>query len=645
MKLTNSKLWLVSVAALSLAACSFAFPVAPAAAIVPAQSSEKMAPETIDGAKVNAKTQSMIAAASKKYTAAKRDNKSAERAAAFQEIRAVYEGDNNNLAAASWYGYALIEEGLPTDAIQVLERANGKSRSKAVNMMNARNLSVAYFSSKQYDDLIALVKGWDPSDVDAKTSEMVAGAYFAKKDYNQAVKAYQALEASGNLSSEGIRNLGVALIESGRAAESVDYLAKAAKSDPSNLSLAVAAASNVLAAGRAGEAIAILEPMTSVAGGDVTFANVLANAYAMRGGSGDLAKAVAAMGTKGEPTTVYNVGTLALQQQNYTEAVRLLARAAELRGDAKSYNNLGRAYEGAGDNKNAAANYVKASDLEPSDKVYAKNAAILLSKTGDARASSYATRSGETGAAFDMTQLQALVSAGKYTEAAQLLDQNESNYRDNAEFYFNKGVVLYRKGDLDGAVAAYRKSKALKEDAPTIKNLSIALYQKKDFTGAKAECDAYIAKVGRTPDALQNLGAVLAASGRTSEAIQVWRELLDKSDNVAVRLDLADALWNAGDTQGARYHYAAVLKVQGSNARALNGVGLYSLSQSKTRDAEASFRSAIASDPNFYPAYNNLAIALERLNRKSEARQMLIKALEVKPDFAEARRNLDRLGG
>jgi tetratricopeptide (TPR) repeat protein len=59
--------------------------------------------------------------------------------------------------------------------------------------------------------------------------------------------------------------------------------------------------------------------------------------------------------------------------------------------------------------------------------------------------------------------------------------------------------------------------------------------------------------------------------------------------------------------------------------------------------AAESFRGAIKSNPNFVPAYNNLGIVYEKMNKRPEAIKLFEKALSIDPNNAEVRRNLERV--
>ena len=145
-------------------------------------------------------------------------------------------------------------------------------------------------------------------------------------------------------------------------------------------------------------------------------------------------------------------------------------------------------------------------------------------------------------------------------------------------------------------------------------------------------------------DAKLNLAAVYSKIGRKDESIQLWRSYLHVHPNRhAVRIDLANAQWQKEQAESARFNYQYVLNRSPKNAAALNGIGLHSLSKSKSAAAESAFRRAIEADKGYMPAYNNLAVTLERLNRVAEAVSVLEQALTISPGFEDARKNLDRL--
>lgn len=141
-----------------------------------------------------------------------------------------------------------------------------------------------------------------------------------------------------------------------------------------------------------------------------------------------------------------------------------------------------------------------------------------------------------------------------------------------------------------------------------------------------------------------NLAAAYLGNGQLRQAADLWKEIVRTQPNRSdVRLDLATAQWQLGEYDNARYHFAYVLKSDPTNARALNGVGMWYHRNAQFSAAAESFRGAIKSNPNFVPAYNNLGIVYEKMNKRPEAIKLFEKALSIDPNNAEVRRNLERV--
>jgi Flp pilus assembly protein TadD len=180
----------------------------------------------------------------------------------------------------------------------------------------------------------------------------------------------------------------------------------------------------------------------------------------------------------------------------------------------------------------------------------------------------------------------------------------------------------------------------------SLNNLGLILYRKGDFAGATTLFDKLSGLNPGSIAAKLNLGSCAAKSGDLKKAIGAWKDVIraepKRSD---VRMDLANALYAEGDAEGARYHYLQILNTDKNNAEALNGIGLCHLKTGKLAQAEAAFRSAIESDSKLIPAYNNLAVTLQRMNQLNEAVKVLERAVKIAPDDEDLRRNLARMRG
>ncbi|RYG64417.1 tetratricopeptide repeat protein [bacterium] len=144
--------------------------------------------------------------------------------------------------------------------------------------------------------------------------------------------------------------------------------------------------------------------------------------------------------------------------------------------------------------------------------------------------------------------------------------------------------------------------------------------------------------------ARKNYAAAAARSGKRAEATEIWRDTVRANpEDVVTRGELAGALYDAGDYEGARYQYKEILRRKPNSANALNGIGLLHLRELKLPQAEAAFRGAINANTSYVAAYNNLAIVMEKLNRRPQAISLLERAAKIDPRNADVQRNLRRL--
>ncbi len=608
--------------------------------------------ENIDGTKADPKSQNAVAKAAEAYSKAKTDE---ERASATKELEAVHTSDPKNLGAITWLGYAYLRDAEYEKTIDVLTPALGKSTDKVVNRTNLRNVASAQYELKEYDkaaSLLAVYVGESPDD--PLGYAMLGSCYVQQGKFEQASEVLKKAEAVSALSPSvrrGIRlDLAVALAKAGKNDEALAVFERVLADEPDNVTVLAWVGHTYLEKKEFGKAIKALSHAHQLAPRDIRVTTNLASAYQQ---DKQDTKALAVYKdltvlTPDDPAAWYNYGSLLLRVGDFSGARDALKTSVKLRPDAAAQNNLGQALEKGGDTKGAAEAYAKASDLRRDSMDFARNAGAAYLKAGDPdKAMIYFSRAVELGDTDPNARLkvaEAYLGSGRNKDALELMESLEPRLADNPSYWFNRGVLQGKVGDWAAAETSYQKCLALKpDDRDAAMNLGLVYFKRQDF-GKAVDIFQKLSKSGEDRAASKNLAASLAEADRLPEAVEVWKDLVhrDEKDN-AVRLDLADALWNTGDNQGARYHYAVVLQTDQKNARALNGLGLWYLLQSQNKEAEKMFRQAVLAQPDYPFAYNNLAITLERLNRVPEAIKALETAVRLKPDFEEAKKNLARL--
>ena len=170
-------------------------------------------------------------------------------------------------------------------------------------------------------------------------------------------------------------------------------------------------------------------------------------------------------------------------------------------------------------------------------------------------------------------------------------------------------------------------------------------------------------EAGRPADAIPVLRTSIAIQPSNEKAHRnLWRALKESGEEMAliaayresIRMlpNLADAHFNLGNALLRRNDLSAAIESYREAARVAPEVATYrgALAAALRRSgdlagADAENRAALALDPGLLLARYELALVLEAQGRRAEAVAELEEVLRRKPDYAEARRLLDRMKG
>lgn len=586
-----------------------------------------------------------VASAAKKY------QEDGNVKAAIVTFEALVDERPQDFDANAWLGYLRLMDGQNAPALTPLKRAHAV---RPQDMGVVANMGVANTRLGQWAD--AASEYGRLSEAFPEDASIWAMLGHARLKSGNASGAVEALEKSDSLKPDQkdvMSSLASAYVASGRDDLAERLYARMFQAGMADADQLAWLGYRHLQGQQYMEAAAALSKANELAPGDATILNNLAFAYAMMEPP-KTAEAVAAYRqlVQASPSVFephYNLSSMLLQQGDFAGARDASAAALRIQpGEPFAENNLGRAYEGLGDWASAATHYGKASDARPNEKVFARNAAVAAMRARkDADAKKFidrAVRAGDNDPDLKAALAEIYVREGRTQEALALLGSEPAGAKNAAAYWFNMGVTRAQAGDRKGAIDAYKKCLEFSAgDLDATKNLALALAAE----GRHDEALPLFRKLSTgtsSVEAKSNYAAALAREGDMDGAIQIWREIVRANpDQHTVRLNLANALWAKGDHGTARFHFATVLKARPNDPNALNGVGLWHLMQSENAQAEAMFRKAIANGPQFVTAFNNLAITLERLNRRKEAIAVLERAVKVDPNYQEAQANLKRM--
>jgi tetratricopeptide (TPR) repeat protein len=207
-----------------------------------------------------------------------------------------------------------------------------------------------------------------------------------------------------------------------------------------------------------------------------------------------------------------------------------------------------------------------------------------------------------------------------------------------SEGWYALGSMLGQTGDFQGAESALRRAIELKPNlAKAHYSLALTLIGnpqgKMDWAGAITECREALKYRPEYPQALNLLGAGLAATGQADEAIQVLQHAIQLlPDSTEAHFTLGTVLESRARLDEALTEYQAAIAAKGSHPEATAALGNLLFRMGKTAEAKKQLNEALRINPDLTGAHYTLARILAGLGQKSEA----------KVEFAETKDLTDR---
>ncbi len=143
------------------------------------------------------------------------------------------------------------------------------------------------------------------------------------------------------------------------------------------------------------------------------------------------------------------------------------------------------------------------------------------------------------------------------------------------------------------------------------------------------------------PEALNNLGNILAGSSRLDDAVMHYRKALDLRPSYAdAHKNLGGALLQQGKLADAAISYRKSLHLSANNVEVLLNLGNILGELGKPDEAIDCYRKALVVRADFPLAYNNLGVTLCSLGRLDEAIACYLRALKIDANLVMTLNNL-----
>jgi tetratricopeptide (TPR) repeat protein len=264
--------------------------------------------------------------------------------------------------------------------------------------------------------------------------------------------------------------------------------------------------------------------------------------------------------------------------------------------------------------------------------------------------------------------------------------------------YNNLGYSLWAEGKTAEAMEDYEKSLNINSNYPdALNNVGYALATQKRFAEAipyyeralriqPSQADVHdnlgnaFSELGRTQEAMaeyekalklnpehadahNNIGIALAVQGHLDEAIAHFHSAIQfKANYASAHGHLGNALALQHKLDEAIHQYRECLRLNTNDAQAYNNLGNALAEQGKLAESVRNYQRALELNTNNPEAYGNLGIVLARLGQQAEAHYNIAlglalqgkrdealahlkEALRLKPDYTEAKRELEKLLG
>jgi tetratricopeptide (TPR) repeat protein len=334
-------------------------------------------------------------------------------------------------------------------------------------------------------------------------------------------------------------------------------------------------------------------------------------------------------------------------RERFDDAERVLLEGIDKVADnTELVYTLARFYHGRGDTQRADAMMQRATQAHPDDPKPYLVLSAYRGRVGDLpgalQAAEDALKVAPEDLAARLRKAELLVDIGfrqgdkdGVAKGREIVDQVLSGDAANPEALFVKAKIDLAESQPEAAVTALRRALDQRPDwAQAHFLLGSALFLRKDLTAARAELSRALELDAGLIEAGKLLARVHAALGDDDLAIEVGRKVLQREEDVKVRILVAQSLARQRRLDDAAKELSELAEDR-RDAEAWYALGRIDLLRGRAAPARASFVKAQQIDPTRYEVLKALLDLDVKENRLEESRERIQAALEKAPDDAK----------
>lgn len=213
----------------------------------------------------------------------------------------------------------------------------------------------------------------------------------------------------------------------------------------------------------------------------------------------------------------------------------------------------------------------------------------------------------------------------------------------SSDAYDGLAALLQDAGDVDGAVAASKRSVELTGDPDEVYRLGYLLDQMRRPLDAIAMFDLASRLRPTFAEAHAKVAAHLLATGDTKGSVARYQKAVDgRPDMAELHTNLAFAQHAAAEDDSAIKTIRRAIDLKPDLPEGHNLLGVIFRDRRRPAEALQSFTRAVQLRPDFAEAYHNLGLTLEAVGRVTDATQYFEQAVKLQPKVPRFHENLGR---